>query len=124
MRAVVLIIALVLASCAPPATGGPSRSGAQDASTTQPAKNDTEACVKRGGEMLRVCLMGEFKCVTKYADAGKSCTDKSQCQGACRYYSSAQPGTEVVGECQRTSDPCGCFATVSQGKHMGTLCVD
>jgi len=124
MRVVAIIIALALASCVPPATGEPPSGGAQETPTAKPAKDDAEACVKRGGEMRRICLMGALACVEKYADAGKACTDEDQCLGDCRYKGDARPGADVVGQCQATTDPCGCFGRVSKGKFVGMLCVD
>jgi hypothetical protein len=123
MRVIVFIAAFILASCAQPprevATGG-----AIVTWTGTATEADPQACVARGGTMQRICLQGKLACVETYKDAGKPCTDKSQCFGQCRYAGRAAPGVSVVGECQRTSDPCGCFATVAGGKHQGMLCID
>lgn len=121
MRVLWILAALILASCAPPKTPDDTPAGA---TTSTSNKDDPQACVARGGTMRRICLMGELACVENYADAGKPCTDKKQCIGQCRYAGSAPPGASVVGECQRTTDPCGCFGTVANGKFEGTLCVD
>jgi hypothetical protein len=123
MRVIFLIAVLIVASCAQPprevATGGAIVTGPGTAT-----KDDPQACAARGGTMQRICLRGALACVEKYKDAGKACTDKSQCLGQCRYVGSAAPGASVVGECQRTTDPCGCFATVGNGKRQAALCVD
>jgi hypothetical protein len=129
MRMLWILAALILASCAPPKTAGDAPTGtttgtSTSTSTSTSNKDDPQACVARGGTMRRICLMGELACVENYADAGKACTDKKQCFGQCRYAGSAAPGASVVGECQRTTDPCGCFGTVANGKFEGTLCVD
>jgi hypothetical protein len=123
MRLILIIAAFILASCAQP-PGAPATGGAVATWDGTPAEDDPQACTARGGTMQRICLQGKLTCVETYKDAGKPCTDKSQCLGQCRYSGSAAPGASVVGECQRTSDPCGCFATVASGKHQGTLCVD
>ncbi len=123
MRAVLLVAMLILASCAPPQTPSVPTSGGTTASNTS-SKDDPQACVARGGTMQRICLMGKLACVETYKDAGKTCTDKKDCSGQCRYSGKAAPGSDVVGYCQRTTDPCGCFGTVADGKLEGTLCVD
>jgi hypothetical protein len=41
------------------------------------------ACAAKGGSIQPVGKAQIPVCVTPYADAGKACTDKSQCQGAC-----------------------------------------
>lgn len=75
--------------------------------------------------MMPVCLSGAEVCVETYADAGKPCTSHNQCLGQCLYQGDTPPPTEnVVGECQRTSYPCGCFTRVEDGKAADTECVD
>ncbi|EPX58743.1 hypothetical protein D187_003704 [Cystobacter fuscus DSM 2262] len=65
-------------------------------------------------------------CVIPYADAGKACRDGDDCQGSCRYTADGQPPADapVTGTCQVSNDPCGCFATVEDGKLQAALCVD
>lgn len=124
MRVVFVILAiLALAGCAPPHATADASPGATNPSNNA-SSSEEQACKARGGEMRRICLMGELACVEKYRDAGKACTDKSQCMGQCRYRGDAPVGSSVVGECQRTTDPCGCFGTVENGKFIGSLCVD
>ena len=125
MRAVLFIAMLVLASCAPPQAATDAPAAGSGAGSQSAAKDDTQACVARGGTMRRICLRGDLACVETFSDAGKTCTDKKDCQGQCRYSGPSLPiGTTVVGQCQRTTDPCGCFATVANGKLEGALCVD
>ena len=124
LRLLILTLLLTLGACTPPqaTANGPTKTAA--ALESQPTGEDVQACKARGGQMQRVCLMGEWKCVERYADAGKVCRDKSECLGQCRYAGNAAPGSSVAGECQRTTDPCGCFGIVENGKFTGTLCVD
>jgi hypothetical protein len=59
-----------------------------------------------------------------YADAGKSCTDKAQCEGACIAEGNGESENAVTGQCQKTNVQFGCFARIVNGKSTGTLCVD
>jgi hypothetical protein len=69
--------------------------------------------------------MGLKACVVNYADGGKPCTGKAQCEGQCRLEGPPpMPGATAMGVCQRTSDPCGCFTLVEDGKAQTALCVD
>jgi hypothetical protein len=71
--------------------------------------------------------MGQPACVVRYADAGKTCRDSKECQGAqCRFAGAKMPpdGAPATGKCVAISDPCGCFALVEDGKVSAALCVD
>ena len=83
-----------------------------------------EACAKTGGEVRRVCLMGTPMCVVPFSDAGKTCSDSSECMGTCRGDGSATPGQPATGKCQANTDPCGCFQTVEKGVAQHMLCAD
>ena len=107
-------LALVMVSCAPAApppvlvSSGP----------------DVASCTAKGGTVRPVCRMQKPACVIAYSDAGKVCSDKSDCQGRCLYQGEAPAEASVTGQCQATSDPCGCFTTVVKG-HVGPgMCVD
>ena len=111
--------ALLLAgACAPTETA----SGAE--APTQSA--DASACAARGGEMQQVGRMQSWQCVVKYADAGKRCTDASQCEGQCEIAgnSGIAAGASVTGVCQADSNRFGCRTTVENGKAGNTLCID
>ena len=88
--------------------------------------DDTEeTCRAKGGTFRPVCLMGLKACVVNYADGGKPCTGKAQCEGQCRLEGPPpMPGATATGVCQRTSDPCGCFTMVEDGKVQAAICVD
>ena len=88
--------------------------------------DDPAACKSRGGEFRPVCRMHKPACVIRYPDAGKRCTDKSQCAGLC-IVDSARPlelGENAKGRCQEDDDPCGCKIEVKNGKVAGGICVD
>ena len=105
--------ALTLAACAPPPP--------MDEAPERPIQSLTAAeCAARVGRMQTV------QCVVRYSDAGKRCTDGSQCQGDCRAEPTAatREGQAVAGVCQATSNRFGCFTTVTNGKAEATLCID
>jgi hypothetical protein len=127
MRIFLLFAVLILASCAQPDTPADKPTTVSQADVAEPKPDTPEACVKKGGTYRRVCLMGNWSCVMPYPDAGKPCADKKECQGQCRYEGKSEmppPGAAVTGACQRTTDPCGCFGIVADGKLQSMLCVD
>lgn len=95
----------------PPATSG--------ASTPDPA-----ACAAKGGQIQPVCLLGRPMCIHPYADAGKTCSTGSDCEGRCMAGSTAKMGMKATGVCAASNQPCGCFAIIEDGVVQPTLCVD
>jgi hypothetical protein len=93
---------------------------------------DRRVCVAEGGFESR----GPFGypiCQLRYADAGKSCSDKSECSGRCILDVAGspsdplpQPGQTAVGKCEPARSTFGCFATIVGGKISpeGAICVD
>ena len=65
-------------------------------------------------------------CVISYTDAGKTCANKSDCEGRCLLAGDApaDPDARLTGQCQATSDPCGCRTEVDGGKVANSICVD
>jgi hypothetical protein len=117
-----LLLTLGLASCVPAEGNTP-----QAATETRSIPTDEQSCKAAGATWRRVCLMGNWTCVVSYADAGKTCRDGDECQGKqCRHNGKPveDPNQEVTGKCVATSDPCGCFALVEDGKVEAALCVD
>jgi hypothetical protein len=83
------------------------------------------ACEKVGGEIMRDGMAGFERCTQTYSDAGKACSDASDCIGSCRGTGKMSDfGSTVVGECQTTDSPFGCFQEVENGKVTAALCVD
>ena len=111
--ALTAVAAVLLAGCAP---------------TAQPAAPTAEtlasACSAKGGTIQPVGKAQIPTCVTPYADAGKACTDKSQCQGQCVLADNLETQGEVTGACQKTDRQFGCYARVINGKATGAICVD
>ena len=117
-----LIVALLfgaLAACAPGAEIAPAPAAAT-------ATLDPAACAARHGTIRPVCRMQRPACVIAYADAGRACQDKSDCEGRCLLEGDApaDPNARVTGQCQATSDPCGCRTEVDGGKVAASICVD
>jgi hypothetical protein len=89
------------------------------------ASPDPKVCAAKGGTVRPVCISRAPMCVIPYSDAGKRCTDKSQCKGRCLTDTGPRPGKKKVeGRCEANNDPCGCFQTVEKGRLGSALCVD
>ena len=124
-----LLSVLSLCACAPEAqlpTPSPKehlRTTAERAET----EPDQERCVAEGGSVEHRGMFGSPMCVKPYPDAGRVCTDSSQCSGAC--LAESEPGilsveSGATGQCQADSAAFGCFGEVQQGRIDGFLCVD
>ena len=104
--------ALVLASCAPTTTP-----------VTTDASSAISACVNNGGKMQQVGRAQTWQCILQYSDAGKVCTDASQCQGDCvaTLRDNEKP---TQGFCAADSNRFGCRTTMTNGMANPTLCID
>jgi len=103
----------LLAACAPTAAG-----------PVPVAQTEAATCAARGGAMQPVGRMQRLTCVTPYADAGKICRDKADCQGSCILEGNVETTGAVAGTCQKTDVQFGCFAKVVDGKATGAICID
>ena len=103
----------LLAACAPSAPGPQPTAQSADAS-----------CAARGGSMQPVGRIQRPTCVVPFADAGKTCSDKADCQGACIADGNAESQSATTGQCQKTNVQFGCYAKIVGGKSTGTICVD
>jgi hypothetical protein len=92
------------------------------------AKIDAEACREGGGEVQMAGMMGLYRCVTPYADAGKVCRDESDCEGRCLGDDNVTDYTAAPGEqqgvCEQDDSPFGCYSIVNEGDAGAMLCVD
>ena len=123
---------ILLASCAPVKDG--EQEHTQDGKTIEEmraeslAKIDHDACMAEGGEVRQEGMLGLWRCVTPYADAGEICSDRSDCEGRCLGSDdvtdyNAPPG-EAAGRCEADDSPFGCYAEINAGAVTATLCVD
>jgi hypothetical protein len=85
---------------------------------------DQDACAKAGGEVRQEGMLGMYRCVKPYADAGKTCRSKSDCEGKCLAVDDALPDQQTTGVCQADDGPFGCYAEVEDGKISNAICVD
>ena len=125
-RLLAVLILTAVTACAPPVAPAPAE-GTDPAPVSAPVQGDAAevaACDARGGDMRPVCRMQSLQCVIDYSDAGRACRDGDDCQGDCRADVGATAGAPVTGQCQASSDPCGCFTTVEDGRAEAGLCVD
>jgi hypothetical protein len=89
------------------------------------AEIDEAACESAGGEVRQEGMLGLYRCVTPFADAGKPCKGKADCEGQCRLEGDPPTdGSEATGVCQRDDSPFGCYSEVEDGKVTGGVCVD
>ncbi|WP_029915447.1 hypothetical protein [Caulobacter sp. UNC358MFTsu5.1] len=108
----------LLAACAPaaqaptPAAPSPTVEGAE------------ASCAARGGSMQPVGRLQRPTCVVPYADAGKTCSDKADCQGACIAEGNLEAQGATTGQCQKTNVQFGCFAKIVNGKATAAICID
>ena len=126
LKALLLVSGLVLAACTPTPAPQPVVPTAEASEPPPTMSISTSSCSSRGGEMQQVGRAQTWQCVVKYADAGKRCTDASQCEGQCEIAgnSGLAPGARAVGQCQVDSNRFGCRTTVKDGKVEATLCID
>ncbi len=92
------------------------------------ANIDEAACTEAGGDVRQEGLLGLYRCVVPYADAGEQCSDPSECNGRCLAQDDvtdydARVG-EAVGVCEADDSPFGCYAEVKGGTVEGMICVD
>ena len=101
------------------------------------ATNQVE-CFRARGVWGRMCMERQDRCYTRFRDAGKACTDSSQCEGACLVDMIVvcekgkecanpkfpEPGEPFVGICQRTDESCGSFIEIRKGRAEPGYSVD
>jgi hypothetical protein len=89
------------------------------------AQIDQEKCQAEGGTVRGVGMFGTPACVKPFQDAGKACTDKSECTELCKAPSDSPIGSHSSGTCQKdTHDNFGCYNRVEQGLVVGGVCLD
>lgn len=89
------------------------------------AKIDVNDCKSKGGIIRGVCMFCIPACIIPYADAGKNCTDSSQCKGLC--WNNAwdlEMGASASGTCTADAQDCKCGVEIINGKVAGGVCED
>jgi len=87
-------------------------------------------CKASGGKVEKVGMVGTPACVIPAADAGKTCSDSSECQGRCLVedWEGDRPppiGTKSKGMCEASNLTFGCIAEVRRGRIATPfVCVD
>lgn len=123
-----LVLSLLVSACMqnPPNAEPP----APEPPTADPVKpqdlKDQASCESANGIWRREGLAGIYACVLPAQDAGKACTDSSQCEYRClaAANSNFQIGQKAEGQCQVNSSPFGCRTEIKGGKAEPTLCID
>lgn len=89
------------------------------------AKIDQPACLAKGGHIGYYGMFGTPVCAIAFADAGKTCSDKADCQGRCLVENSElEVGSAASGKCEADDHTDGCYAEVRQGKVGGGMCFE
>ena len=85
-------------------------------------------CAQSGGSLQARGKLQQMICVHPFADAGKSCSAKSDCQGRCIADGSMgelpKLGQPAVGRCQADDRLFGCHAEIDNGKAKAAICID
>lgn len=91
-----------------------------------PSEKLVKECTAKGGKFSKEGRLQMYRCVMQFSDAGKSCSDSSECQGSCLSSDkSIEAGTpNLVGTCAATDSPFGCRQIIEGGVSKGTLCID
>ena len=89
----------------------------------QPATTEGECLARSGtwGWHGATEVPGPF-CALPTTDAGKPCSDYSQCQGHCLAPGDAVRGKKTSGRCAPFDFPGDCFNMVKNGRASGRIC--
>ena len=87
-----------------------------------------EQCRAAGGEWSRfgvyAHLCNLYSCAERTKDAGKPCSNRSDCEHLCVTKATPRIGAEATGECSAVKTSFGCFTYVDGGKIVGRVCAD
>lgn len=125
-NALILAAALAVSACVTDTGGDDAGGDATAGGSTEPAAEFAQ-CTANGGTVERRGMRGSEMCVMPYADAGKVCTDASQCEGSCLAEGRADPsqtGQGAKGICQADDKLFGCVAFIKKGVQGATICID
>ena len=100
-----------------------ARSESKLALPTTRTSCDEKACNAAGGLCGYAGRCFGQACIKRTRDAGRRCTDGSQCESACLAPRGATPGPGS-GTCSPTQITLGCHAFVSRGRVGRVVCGD
>jgi hypothetical protein len=96
-----------------------------------PMQTGREACEAGGGKWVVSAIHVQGFCNNRTHDAGRACSDASECEGTCaanltlKETIAAMNESKIVeGRCSEWRISDGCNAIVREGKVRGMLCVD
>jgi len=123
-KLIVLTVALLACSCSSWRDWRMERS-VEHSRAAALAQIDQEKCRSEGGTIRGVGMFGTPACVKPFQDAGRACSDKSDCLGLCKAPEDSSIGTRSSGTCQRdTHDIYGCYNKIERGVVVGGICLD
>jgi hypothetical protein len=84
------------------------------------------ACAAVGGDIVQDGLAGYEMCRQYLRDAGKACSDSSDCLGRCDVPLNVSVDFDepVTGQCTANDSPFGCYQSVTKGRAAPPICVD
>ena len=89
---------------------------------------EQQACEAVGGSVRQAGRLGAEHCIQQLPDAGKVCSDQSDCLGRCVLTDpdahKMKADTPMQGVCEASDDIFGCTTLINGGKVEGTLCID
>ncbi len=86
---------------------------------------DVETCEANGGRVRGVCMFGTPACVIPFSDAGKPCSDSSECEGFCWNEDwGLEQGDNATGQCTANAQDCKCGVEILAGIVDGGICED
>ncbi len=88
------------------------------------ALSSRQSCEAEGGAWQKLGKLQREACVLSASDAGKSCSNKSDCEVTCITKERGKTGSEVAGQCYHSTNLFGCRTYVSSGVAQPTLCID
>jgi len=82
-------------------------------------------CKVQGGKWQRFGLGGFEGCLISAKDAGKPCSDNTECEYSCIYRGTPRPNDgRAIGSCAVDNNFFGCYATVVNGRPGPVGCID
>ena len=87
-------------------------------------KSET-ACLEHNGKWQKVGMLQMPTCVLAPKDAGKACSDSSECETRCLAKDpEPKAGEKADGVCADSTNIFGCQTYIKDGRSEGTLCID